>query len=336
MENFSSPRNASTLFEFRWDLLVPVIPGILVCFPGIFLNIFVAVVSNKEVAGWNYQWFIFNLAVLDTLYCVLTCSIQVYYRLHSPYPTWDCKVSNLIYGTLSLSSLVSLPLLSFNRYVTLCFPKRATRLFTPRKIFMMCMLTNFAVPSFQVVVWILQNFDYPESICTMDTTDTVKTPAVQILNYLVLFLIVLSFLFGAFCAFKFYKKLKLHERNVLSNLQKQRLEQNRELMRLALAQMLLPIFSQIPVVCVGVAGRFLFISDFVFELFHLLFVANAAINPLLTITGVKPYRLAFQNLLKGFWKKGKCGSTNQDGNNDVPLVNLDPNPGIGNGSDTGQ
>ncbi len=234
-----------------------------------------------------------------------------------------------INSAFSISSLVSLPLLSFNRYMTLCFPKRASRLFTPKKIFMMCLLTNLVVPSFQVAVRILQNFDYPESICTVDTTDTVKTVAEWILSSVVLFFIASSFLFGAFCAFKVYQKLKTHEKNVLSHLQKQRLKQNRELMRLALAQLLLPVFSQIPTVCVGVAGRFLFVSDFVFELFRLLFVANAAVNPVLTIVGVKPYRTAFQNLLNGFRKEGKCGLNSQDENNAVSLVNLDPNPGIG-------
>ncbi len=48
MENFTSPSNASTSFEFRLDLLVPIILEVLVCFPGIFLNIFVAVAVTES------------------------------------------------------------------------------------------------------------------------------------------------------------------------------------------------------------------------------------------------------------------------------------------------
>ena len=107
------------------------------CIPAIFANLFVIIVSLRpRLVDGEYKWFILAAAVADFLFC-LNCIGQLHILIYPEYLSYrSCTVWGYTLFTFALSTVTMLPLIAFNRYVSLYYSAAIyKRVFRPRNIF---------------------------------------------------------------------------------------------------------------------------------------------------------------------------------------------------------
>lgn len=264
---------------------------------GIILNIFpILLTFCTDLRNNNVHVLVANLLTGDLITSLEFVFGQVHYILwREQLPAWPCDLLALITNTAAFFEYVCLTMLSINRFISLYHNEYYDKIYTNRNIALI-VLGSWVSAGISPMIFMLAGktgFDDDNQHCcilvkhshvgwTIFYWATIVVPLVTMCDGAVIF-----------CNYKVYKKLFSH--GSIETLKNNVIQQNKEILYYLFADMSFPVVFH----TTYQLSKFILVDRVSLvhkRIFTVLYLINACLRGLATLTMLRPYRLAVRKL----------------------------------------
>uniref|UniRef100_A0A915ISH3 G-protein coupled receptors family 1 profile domain-containing protein n=1 Tax=Romanomermis culicivorax TaxID=13658 RepID=A0A915ISH3_ROMCU len=269
-----------------------------VMFNGIFLLVNVL----KRNFSLDYCIFVYNLAFINFVYNLNLITLQATVIMNG----YDergliCTISGYILTSTALIGIMNQAFLAMNRYCLL-FNQSLHKLFfeNNRIKFLYLVLLYVFCFVFEMGFYLWNDFGFFDGICCVAFK---RTP---VWHFIVLFVIPVSFsyLTCIFVAYRISVLVKSHISNNVDRIAQSRIREGRSIVKFISLEIGVPIMLESPIL-IAIVFNDLFQMPLILDtIFTGLFILHTAVDPLVTVTVIKPYRHDFLRFVHKIYKKG--------------------------------
>uniref|UniRef100_A0A915I0B4 G-protein coupled receptors family 1 profile domain-containing protein n=1 Tax=Romanomermis culicivorax TaxID=13658 RepID=A0A915I0B4_ROMCU len=279
----------------------------------IFNSVFLFLNLAKKNFTLDYCYFVYNLAFINLIYNLNLITLQtavIVANLDESHVI--CVLGGYIHMATALAGIVNQAFLAVNRYLLLFNRDLHARFFKSRRlkflyIFSICLVCSIVELGF----WFWNDYGLFNGICC---TDFKRIP---VWHTMIDFMLPVwfSYLICIFVAYRISVLVKRHTNNRDRMIQS-RITEGRSIIKFISFEIGVPLILESPVLISIIFHDFVKVPLVLDTVFTGLFILHTAIDPLVTVTVIKPYRREFLAYYRKIFKrKNKIEPTANVNNN---------------------
>lgn len=263
---------------------------ILIAIGGLITNacVLVTILSSKDLRTKDYICFILNRTLIDFLYCLILGTLQPWAILTESSDL--CKIAAFAEVNLTMSTIFTEPALACNRYASIFYNTHHKKFYKIRNVIWMCVgiwVAGIVTAAPHIFTGSLGRVT-GVACCITLSRDSVLVTALA--NYIPIFLGMGAV---AYFNYKIYRFLYEHQNQQMTNSQRTKLQNDREMLRFIIVAACLPLVIQAPVVTAFWVHMFVPLNSWLLFSMLALFLTMYPVNPVITLYMVRPLRNRF-------------------------------------------
>lgn len=241
---------------------------------------FIVFTIIKKELHKDYTWFLRRMCTLNTVYCLNSCTLQVMvlvldYQVDTPF----CHVVGILLATFSLGGICVQPMLTLNRFVAIYHRYYERKIFNGRNnILMLCFSLLFV---FTNAIILLLFGDMGRMSNTVCGPQIESMPLIH--TALLTSPVIMSYCICIFCGYKILRLLKRHQANARRLELGSGLQEAREIFRLMVIELVMPLFLEISVVVFCWISSQIYVPRMMIAISICMFVIHPVCDPIIVV-----------------------------------------------------